>query len=65
MNNNYIMDQSTQTGIKDEPKKRGRKPLGEGETRRTGTFIKCPCCEDAFYYDYKDPKFKRDKKAKD
>jgi hypothetical protein len=59
MNNINIMEVSTQTGEKGEPKKRGRKPLAEGEIRKTGRHIKCPNCEDVFYYNYGDPKFKR------
>lgn len=42
---------------------RGRKPMKE-EDKKKGRYIKCCHCEKTFYYDYKDPKFKRDKPVK-
>ena len=35
------------------PSKRGRKPVPKSE-RKIGRYVKCPCCDKAFYYDYRD-----------
>ena len=38
------------------PSKRGRKPVPKCE-RKIGRYVKSPCCNQAFYYDYRDKSF--------